>query len=86
MRRRQFRMLRRRRGAPSGRAPSSATTGCGELAFCTTMSRATRRDGCKSPPSATSVRKLGWVEGGNLRIDYRTAAVEAEFVRGAAAG
>ena len=32
------------------------------------------------------LRKLGWADGGNLRIEYRSAAVEAELVRAAARG
>ena len=30
------------------------------------------------------LRKLGWADGGNLRIEYRSAAVDAELVRDAA--
>src|SRR5262249_59673098 len=30
------------------------------------------------------LRKLGWADGGNLRIEYRSAAVDVELVRAAA--
>jgi hypothetical protein len=54
-----------------------------ESACFTTMPRLMGRDSGRSL-RFEELLKFGWADGGNMRIEYRSAAVDADLVRAAA--